>query len=67
MDVEKGIAEARLSKKKHLEELKQYESSDPEWLIELKQQEERLAEEELARKKVIIYSCREKCKLIVFE
>ncbi|KAI7902911.1 vesicle transport protein [Cokeromyces recurvatus] len=42
MDVEKGTIEARLVKKKHLEELKQYERPDPEWLIDLKQQQETL-------------------------
>lgn len=51
MDVEKGIAEARLVKKKHLEELKGYESSDPQWLLDLKQQDEQAALEEAARKK----------------
>lgn len=52
MDVEKGISEARLVKKKHIEELKQFEKSDPEWLIELKKQDEQAALEESLRKKV---------------
>ncbi|CEP09696.1 hypothetical protein [Parasitella parasitica] len=50
-DVEKGIAEARLVKKKHLEELKQLESSDPQWLTELKIQDAQAAQEKLERKK----------------
>jgi hypothetical protein len=52
VDVEKGIAEAQLVKKKHLEELKEYQSSDPQWLLELKQQDEQAALEEAARKKM---------------
>jgi cell division protein FtsB len=52
VDVEKGIAEVRLVKKKHTEELKQLEKSDPEWLLELKKQDEQEAIEEAARKKV---------------
>jgi hypothetical protein len=35
-----------------LEELQQLESSDPQWLIELKRQDEQAAQEELERKKV---------------
>ncbi|GAA5804881.1 hypothetical protein HPULCUR_010390 [Helicostylum pulchrum] len=51
VDVEKGVAEAKLVKKKHLEELKQLEASDPEWLLELKKQDEQAALEEAIRKK----------------
>lgn len=54
MDVEKGVAEARLVKKKHIEELKQLENSDPEWLLELKRQDEQDALEEASRKKVMV-------------
>lgn len=52
MEVEKGVSEARLVKKKHAEELKQLEKSDPEWLSELKLQDEQDALEEASRKKV---------------
>ncbi|KAI9485496.1 MAG: vesicle transport protein [Benjaminiella poitrasii] len=51
VDVEKGIAEARLVKKKHLNKLKQFEKSDPEWLLELKRQEEQEELQELEKKK----------------
>jgi hypothetical protein len=46
------MSEARLVKKKHIEELKQLEKSDPEWLLELKKQDEQAALEETLRKKV---------------
>lgn len=59
MDVEKGIAEARLVKKKHMEELKQLESPDPVWLLELKRQDDEAALEEAARKKVFGRAWRE--------
>ncbi|KAI9352374.1 vesicle transport protein [Pilaira anomala] len=51
VDVEKGIAEAKLVKKKHLEELEQLEHPDPEWLLELKKQDEQAELEEAIRKK----------------
>ncbi|CAO0802870.1 unnamed protein product [Mucor circinelloides] len=54
VDVDKGIVEARLGKKRLLEELKQYESPDPEWLLELKRQDERAAQDELDRKKKLL-------------
>ncbi|KAL7332714.1 hypothetical protein PS15p_201727 [Mucor circinelloides] len=54
VDVDKGIVEARLGKKRLLEEIKQYESPDPEWLLELKRQDERAAQDELDRKKKLL-------------
>ncbi|OAD03968.1 hypothetical protein MUCCIDRAFT_110847 [Mucor lusitanicus CBS 277.49] len=54
VDVEKGIAEARLGKKKLFEDLEQYESPDPEWLLELKRQDEQAAQEALDRKKKLL-------------
>lgn len=54
MDVEKGIAEARLVKQKHLEELKGYEHPDPQWLLDLKHQDEQVALEEATGKKMEI-------------
>lgn len=61
MAVETGVPEARLVKKKHAEELKQLEKSDPDWLLELKQQDEQHALEEASRKKVFIYKEKENC------
>ncbi|KAI8997289.1 vesicle transport protein [Pilobolus umbonatus] len=40
VDVEKGVPELKLVKKKHLDELNQLEIQEPEWLIELKQQKD---------------------------
>ncbi|GAN05172.1 conserved hypothetical protein [Mucor ambiguus] len=54
VDVEKGIAEARLGKRKLFEDLEQYESSDPEWLLELKRQDAQAAQEALDRKKKLL-------------
>ncbi|KAL9558733.1 hypothetical protein MBANPS3_000780 [Mucor bainieri] len=54
VDVEKGIVEARLGKRKLFEDLKQYESSDPEWLLELKRQDEQAVQEALDRKKKLL-------------
>ena len=42
MHVEKGIVEARLVKKRHREHLRQLEKPDPEWLSELKHQQQEL-------------------------
>ncbi|KAI7895270.1 vesicle transport protein [Mucor mucedo] len=52
--VETGVPEARLVKKKHAEELKQLEKTDPEWLLELKQQDEQNRLEEASRKKKLL-------------
>ncbi|KAG1445894.1 hypothetical protein G6F56_009754 [Rhizopus delemar] len=50
VEVDKGIAETRLVKRKHLEELKGMEQPEPEWLVELKKQDEQLSSFEQQKK-----------------
>ncbi|CAO3702929.1 unnamed protein product [Rhizopus stolonifer] len=50
VEVDKGIAETQLVKKKHLEELKGMEQPEPEWLVELKKQNEQLSSFEQQKK-----------------
>lgn len=57
MEVDKGIAEARLVKKKHVEELRLLEQPDPDWLREQDEQEKKKVRYDCYLLKLILLNC----------